>query len=52
MAAHAAAMPPVIPPRFDEHITPAPPADDSAIAMFNSINHELVRLQQCLLSRP
>jgi uncharacterized membrane protein YccC len=52
MAAYAAAMPPAIPPRVDEHITPAPPADDIAIATFNSINHQLMQLQQCLYPKP
>ncbi len=52
MAEYAATMPPVIPPSFDEHITSTLPADDIALTVFNSINHQLVQLQQCLLSKP
>lgn len=51
-----AATPSMIPPRFDdhiiEHIRSALPADDIAATTFDSINRQLVQLQQCLLSKP
>jgi multidrug resistance protein MdtO len=52
MAAYAAAMPPATPMSFDEPLTPALPEDSDARAAFISINHQLVQLQQCLLSKP
>jgi multidrug resistance protein MdtO len=51
MAAYAAAMPPGIPARLDEHMAATLPADDIALTVFNSINHQLAQLQQCLLSK-
>jgi multidrug resistance protein MdtO len=51
MAAYAA-MPPPLPPRFDEQSAPAVPADDNAASTFDSINRQLVQLQQSLLSKP
>jgi multidrug resistance protein MdtO len=51
MAAYAAAMPPGIPARLDEHMVATLPADDIALTVFNSINHQLAQLQQCLLSK-
>jgi uncharacterized membrane protein YccC len=52
MAAYAAAMPPTNPPRFDEHMTSALPGDHIAVPAFDSINRELLQLQQYLLSKP
>jgi len=52
MAAYTAAMPPVTLPPFDERMTPALPAGDIAATTFDSINRQLVQLQQCLLSKP
>lgn len=47
-----AAKAPINPPLFAEHIPSALPADDIAATTFDSINHQLVQLQQCLSSKP
>ncbi|RXZ38501.1 FUSC family protein [Oxalobacteraceae bacterium CAVE-383] len=54
MAEFAAAPPatPTTPPNFAANITPVLPADDIAAATFDSINRQLMQLQQCLSSKP
>ncbi len=51
MAAYAATSP-AAPPQFDAPTAAALPAGDIAASTFDSINRQLLQLQQCLLSKP